>query len=93
MFAEVRDSQLSDHGQVPSWQCGGQGFESPQLHPSRTGRSPIEVNALRISVERSRQSSSHTSLFIPQRRVHRIGRLRELGRHDMAVNVHPDPDL
>lgn len=25
----------------PDWQCGGQGFESPQLHPDRPGRFPL----------------------------------------------------
>jgi hypothetical protein len=37
IFAEVTDSQVSDHGRAPSWQCGSQGFESPQLHPNKQG--------------------------------------------------------
>jgi hypothetical protein len=31
----------SGNAHKPPWQCGGQGFESPQLHSFRAGRPPV----------------------------------------------------
>ena len=46
-------------GSAPHWQCGGQGFESPQLHPREQARPTVRPGGRRVNG--ARQSASYSS--------------------------------
>jgi hypothetical protein len=75
-------------GSAPHWQCGGQGFESPQLHPSRLTKAPDSGAFSHFGMclrERSR-------LFVARLSPERSDTSRErLARIDMnwTRNRHP----
>ena len=72
---------------MTAWQCGGQGFESPQLHPSDQavlrfgGRLSSFLVPAWWPLEPSRCRRS------PQRIAHPVGGVAAEGRHDVAVRV------
>jgi hypothetical protein len=59
---------------MTAWQCGGQGFESPQLHPP-----------CRFWCQRGGHWSTCGAGSVPQRLAHAVGSVAAEGRHNVAM--------
>ena len=68
-------------GSAPHWQCGGQGFESPQLHPDDQAVPPGESGLSRLWLQLA-------LLYLSAVGPHAVGGFAGQGRHDVALSVH-----
>jgi hypothetical protein len=76
-----------------AWQCGGQGFESPQLHPSSIRLySHREDGRRHLWCQRGHWSTSRCRRA-PQRVAHPVAGIAAEARHDVAVVVRRGPHL
>jgi hypothetical protein len=70
---------------MTAWQCGGQGFESPQLHPVDQAVLPLGERPDSSMVPAWWPLEQIRCQSVPQRLAHPVRRIPAEGGHDVAV--------